>query len=133
MEKEQKKIVMVLIVIMLIILIFIILSKILKKDNENYIYNENLFNVQRVNGQVLTQGDIVIYEFKEKESVELNSKIDVQIINLKGTVIGNATVKDNRIFVDTSFLLSGTYRIKILYNSQQMIVKDDFTVILIDC
>lgn len=122
-----------LICILFIFLAYTIFLYISKNIKENYIYNENLFNISRTSRRNITQGDIVIYEFRDKMFIILDDIIEVKILNPNDTVVGKATVKNNKIIVDTSPLSGGAYRLKILYNSQEMILKDDFFVVLIAC
>lgn len=122
-----------LICIIFIFLVYTIFLYISKNIKENYIYNENLFNISRTSRRNITQGDIVIYEFRDKMFIILDDIIEVKILNPNDTVVGKATVKNNKIIVDTSPLSGGAYRLKILYNSQEMILKDDFFVVLIAC
>lgn len=117
-------------IIIIVLIIIITVFQYMSKNNNKKLYNENLFNIIRTSMQTVIQGDIVKYEFKNKSSEISNENIIVQIINPKDVVVGYATIKNNKIIIDTSFLSSGTYRIKIVYDSQEMIAKENFTVII---
>jgi hypothetical protein len=117
------------IIVFEIIFIGIIFFYIILNNKIDELSEGNYIDVIRISNQTVTQGDVVVYEIENK----IDKDIDVEIINSVGNTIEKATVKDNKILVDTSLLMAGSYNIKILYDSHEIISEYNFIVILIIC
>ena len=131
MEDSSKKLRITMIAIIMINIIIIFVPMCFNKNQSTSSINNSIFNIKRVGKEIVTQGDVVVYEFTD-DSINIENA-RAEIITVKGKTIGNAPIKGNKILIDTSPLSGGTYKIKLVYNSQKIIPEDEFSVIVMEC
>lgn len=100
-----------------------------RSNHDNPNISNNMFDVKLISSNSVTQGNVIVYKFENNG--DLKSDIVAEILNSAGTVVANATIKEDKILIDTSILPAGTYKVRIIYNSFEMIISEYFKVVLI--
>ena len=130
MKKEDKLLIVFIIILLLINIIFLICKKI-NSDNINLNGKTSIdITLTMLSESKLTQGAVVSYKVNVNDNIDLEkSQFDAVILNSIDRKIGEAKViidEDIKIYVDTSELCAGFYKVKI--ENENIVYKDGKTV-----